>query len=167
MQSHHCIMDVLFLNVLFLSCSVLVGCWWPEGAVSPQSDPVSRKPISVAQRPGRIPKPSSDCARGWAHTQQLCSRSVKLTLYLVLEKIRKKVLCTFSIAQTDCWYWHNNQRTLLISSPLFVPRLPILSYRKRAEGRDQRSHRTLRWHSARFIRPLCLYYAQGAGQTVR
>lgn len=64
------------LDVSSVCVPVLVGCGGPEAAVGPQSEPVSREPISVGQRPGRIPQRQADCAGGGAHTQQLCSRSV-------------------------------------------------------------------------------------------
>lgn len=76
--------------------------------------------------------------------------------------MKNKILCTFDTALTN--RQHSFHAHLFC---LFVPRLPILPYRKRAEGHYQGPHWTLQWHFARFIRPLCLYYAQGAGQTVR
>lgn len=63
--------------------------------------------------------------------------------------------------------WQTVRTRFTSTLSVFVSRLPILPYRERAEGYHQGPHWTLQWHSARSIRPLCLYDAQGAGQTVR
>lgn len=142
---HSC--DAFLCRFLFL-----VGCWGPEAAVGTQPDPVPRKPVSVGQRSGRIPQPPFDCARDWAHTQQLCSRSVRPSFLLACK--------LFRVFLVTLW-------TCISMSRLLFPRLPILPHRERAEGCDQKPHRPLRWCSARFLRPLCLHDVQGAGQAVR
>lgn len=104
---------VYSLNVLSVLIS-LVGCYRPETAASSQSDSVSRKPIGVGQRPGRIPQPQSDSTRDWAHTQQLCSWFVKLRLYFILKQDEKNII--------HILYSPNKLSPALISCP------PILSF---------------------------------------
>lgn len=72
-------------------------------------------------------------------------------------------LCTFYPVLTTCQGWFQVWRC----DCLFVSRLSILPDRKGAERDYQGFNRALQCHSARFIRLLCLYDAQGTGQTVR
>lgn len=75
---------VVFLNQSHAGCSAhpshvvcelvsspslpfIVGCGRPQAAVGSQSNPVSRQPLGVVQRPGRIPKPKPGGTGHWAH----------------------------------------------------------------------------------------------------
>ena len=67
-QSHADIVAHLSLTeywavVSFLSFPLTVGCWGPQAAAGSQSNSVSRQPISVVQRPSRVPQPAPDGPR--------------------------------------------------------------------------------------------------------
>lgn len=123
-----------------------VGCRRSKAAVGPQSDNVSWKPLCVGERSGRVPQPQPDGPRHGAHAQQLLPWSVK---YCHCHLLLKQDVLSF------------HTRALLMS------RLPVPPCWKGTQGCHQRPDRTMHRRSARFVWPLYLHNAQGAGQTDR
>lgn len=133
----------------FLSPPLTAGCRGAQAAAGPQSKAVSREPISVVQRSGRIPEPAPEGPGPGAHPHQLHPCSV--------------TLCTFYPLVQPVSVGFQSERVLASLSP----RLSILPDWEGAERGYQGFSGTLQCRSATFIPRVCLCDAQGAGQTLR